>query len=1211
MNLENSLLIPVELTAFAHNSTGKNETFRRWEMDPRGRLEEYLSAEPGVFQLSQANFNKPSELGVYLHWTFPKAMRKGQVDPDAQVKWDNLPNRWLIVRLAGAVNDRKTKAWILYSDDKSFRGTGSPFLAPDVKDLSKAITYIGESFPLESKHWNEEDKVKDRWWLNTLGMGDINFLSYQPHVKNVFSFHDDLKDIDGNEVDKSISYLVTGWYSDTTKDIVQGLETDEKLRAFLTARDWELPDNQPLNGIKRSVYHGLVHTLVNSSTVKPAPTSITNMQLGVGNTPTDALTSLLKRKATKNKNKDGSKNEQMKVQLLRAFQYGLLPSLDDPNGEERVFNSIRKNWFIPKEGGISWAISDEDTPENQQRQISTEQTAKEKTWLAQLNNDQEEFNRKQLLLEDQQRELYIAWWKKERLPFDRSVKDDEVLKNKLKDQMEVLPGEVKNLHAELLELSKQLPLPIQPNEKENMEEQVKAFAEAKGIAPTRKLKAETKTPFWMTNDPVVIITGINPKKQSVSGSKLKCRNANQVVSEFSFAGRSITGEELGNAGIFPDLGTDNTPGLIKQLLTEWLLLDPGNSTRIAKKILQDPEQQVALQEAMAEHNPETYSGVLPLLNLKSWKQPWKPVFLEWMVKWYPIPSVNAQGKACWTFNGREYEFEGCVESQVNFMIRGRTFLTPQNSELLKDRLNLRLSQYPKDEQPQNLKDFIEKIDDWDFLTQALTGFNLQLLQLSDMLQRVPEGENIALVGQQTNAFPDLANRSGTFRETRQGQFYFTQLYVYDTFGQTRVLVHPEGKYSSLQRDTLFMPARDDNYTPKNYIVKSEEPPPHPYRWVQLPPRLLQYSRLNLDWLDYLDDNKLVASDPNAHPVCAWVIPNHLDEGLSFFDRKGEYLGIADKRVNTDGKPIIQWNPSPWGAFDRDNQGYPVKEKYPHLHDLLKALCQEGAEAVENFKSFMETIDTTQWTTDALVGSEEQFQSVLMGHPMALVRVQLHFELAGKPVTDPNWKPAKLPLPKLIDQWFDIRLGSQGGRQDGLIGYFTGNKYNRFFAVHDPSGGESDFIEKIRPGKYMRLNFNRNDMDNKAILTMLVDPRAQVYAETGLLPMSSIALPEQFTEEALCKMELVFRYGPLLTQEIMLKEEGNDKSQPAITMPLPAELQGQWRWQQKQQEEGWPEWQVVAPQTVAEHLKGKTAQATEGYLRLKRPEKPKALSSFID
>jgi len=65
--------------------------------------------------------------------------------------------------------------------------------------------------------------------------------------------------------------------------------------------------------------------------------------------------------------------------------------------------------------------------------------------------------------------------------------------------------------------------------------------------------------------------------------------------------------------------------------------------------------------------------------------------------------------------------------------------------------------------------------------------------------------------------------------------------------------------------------------------------------------------------------------------------------------------------------------------------------------------------------------------------------------------------------------------------------------------------------------------------------------------MLVDPRGSIHAFSGLLPVVSLDIPNQFVTPALQKMNYLFRAGPFLTPP------------DEVRLPRPAERQGTWTW----------------------------------------------------
>ena len=67
----------------------------------------------------------------------------------------------------------------------------------------------------------------------------------------------------------------------------------------------------------------------------------------------------------------------------------------------------------------------------------------------------------------------------------------------------------------------------------------------------------------------------------------------------------------------------------------------------------------------------------------------------------------------------------------------------------------------------------------------------------------------------------------------------------------------------------------------------------------LPPRVLAPSRVDAHWLSatfdstvpgFTDDFAESNDHPATSPVCGWIVPNHLDVSLAFYDSDGSPIG---------------------------------------------------------------------------------------------------------------------------------------------------------------------------------------------------------------------------------------------------------------------------------------------------------------------------------
>jgi hypothetical protein len=203
----------------------------------------------------------------------------------------------------------------------------------------------------------------------------------------------------------------------------------------------------------------------------------------------------------------------------------------------------------------------------------------------------------------------------------------------------------------------------------------------------------------------------------------------------------------------------------------------------------------------------------------------------------------------------------------------------------------------------------------------------------------------------------------------------------------------------------------------------------------------------------------------------------------------------------------------------------------------------------------------------LGGRHDEYFSVLIGRPLALVRSSLAFELYGGPLRDPSWeKTFDTSAPPFVNNHFPIKLGNQALSNDGLIGYYLGqgkDAYSGFYYAQEPgdtntahiSGG---YIQPIGQANFIQLNLTDK---SKAYLSMLVDPRATVHAVTGILPITTLGLPDHFLADAMGVMEMTFRSGPILTEVSAAGQQTmkGDAVTAAINYPPPAASRQGWNW----------------------------------------------------
>lgn len=1236
-----ALVVPVQLDALSVNAQLiARDGFRWWRYD-YAALDEFSSPEP-VAQQDEITGGGP---GVHLHWVIPDALRQGVQDArTGTIEHPLVPNRWLVSRFVQGATLSAT-SWVVESDcpyspaskaagadvaqmsmclvdpDLARRWAASPDPCRNTVQLPPAgrtpYAMIGVAFPLAQ--WQERDP--DSAFLTALAPGNVAFPIYTPHNRGVFSFYDAMAGVPAGA--GAVSYAVVGWHSSADDDPLAGWAadggSDTPYLDALSALDWSVAGDraQPAT---RTLYEGLALGVAWDPSGPPAcgeqdPLAALkhspDIDVGVGNTTTDAFTSLLAARAPDLR----SGGEQ----LLRAFQYDLLPVLGEVNGEALLDRSIRRAWHGSTAGGYRWEIV---AAEDQDASAAT-LTVGERTWLAQLNADQLRLDLALGDLDALQWRFHELWWKAGRYPSDSfpdpppGVASQEQLTQQL-DPAFVAGDGTASVARQLLDqlatvraLADRVPQPDPhvPDPQDALTAGIGAFARARGLDATAKvLKAVEAPRYWMPNDPVVVVSGVQPPDESTATPPV-ARLQSDLVASLTVDGvpATLAGMPALAAALPARAGLPDGVGAV---LAEWLLVDPANATLIGQALGKPPGD---VARAIATRAAPAYSSPLPALGLIPWVQPWQPMFVEWAAAYAPLGD-GAQ----WAFDGEDYRYAPRTPATATPQsLSGISLLSPHAQVVMGARLQTFLDQFGGSAE---LRHVYEEIfggrTPLPVLTQALTGFNAQLTVRDQRAMRRPApAEQTPVTGSEPSysiaelaGFPDadaagllaaryrgavttapfmVAGVSPPFQPLRQGQMWFTYLALYDKFGRTLTVVG-DGRSESGIHDAANFPAVVDPA-----MAPTAKAVPNVASVVELPPRILQPTRLDFDLVDGRDDARLLWRDADANPVCGWLLPNHLDHSVLVFGPDGTALGEVRLVVAADGTRSGHWDPPPHGDVRTMAD---VAAAAPRLAQMISApaLAQEAA-----FDAFLDAIDTTLWTTDPLGARRDQALSVLIGRPLALVRASLRLSLRQPPRRDPSWAGTfAAPSTAVQQQPFAVRLGDLATRDDGLIGYFAHEDYSTLNTVATPRTQTAQgYVHPIgAPGadgpNYLAL---RPDAA-PAPITMLVDPRAGVHATTGVVPVVRADLPGPFVARALRRLEVTFRLEPALTYVQPTPTIAGTTPDPvsSVVLPIPSERAGTWTfWDQ---EPAWTPYGLVDATPGAE-LKPYLASLRDGRLQL--------------
>jgi hypothetical protein len=344
--------------------------------------------------------------------------------------------------------------------------------------------------------------------------------------------------------------------------------------------------------------------------------------------------------------------------------------------------------------------------------------------------------------------------------------------------------------------------------------------------------------------------------------------------------------------------------------------------------------------------------------------------------------------------------------------------------------------------------------------------------------------------------------------------------------------------------------------------------------LRLPPRLSQPSRLLFEQVSAEDDKRDTSTDPKANPVCGWLLPNHLDRALTVYDTRGGMLGSLGL-VGNPSTLRLRWNPAPGSDAP---VGSAPRISNRHLRGFVLSILALP-KAADAFQDFLEVIDTTLWTVDPFEAGSDQNLSVLIGRPLAMVRARLEYQLFGQPVYDQRWiSTGKRVTLGYENVDFPVKLGSLQLSNDGLLGYFLENDYQRFSGVHELQSLKSNYVAYDN----VQINFGSR---SEAFISMVLDPRGVVHAANGIMPVREIQLAPGYVNDPLNQMEVTFRTGPLMTDP------------GTIRMPTPADIKGRWSWIQRSGVILWQDPAEIVDVDQQARLDDAPAEFVDGWLKL--------------
>lgn len=1064
----------------------------------------------------------------------------------------------------------------------------------------------------------------------------------------------------------SAAYVPPIWASEAEWS---GQTAAERLRAILARMLWSIEGDVPASPPATSLYHGLVSDVQwPYGTLGNAAINEESIRVAVGNTSVDALAALIQAEAQQQAQTDPNDSQAWLnagnnlALLTEAAMYDLLDVYGKPGGSALIEQQVQQAWYGSNPGGTVWtvvsAVPQAAGQSAVQPVLTPAQTAALDKQLAALNQNQHACDADVRQLEWLQSNLYVMWLKYAMANLQYGWEEAPVTQppwNVLSYFIAVqfypaLFDAVWDQHCVVSTRQQTLPNPTDgaaANQWANahwsfpaQDNQTTTLA-ALGL----KLKAGTMPRFWHPTDPVVLIAGLDrAQKHGEDGrfnkdGTLTCRLPGQTITGVNIQTQpTINVSTLTSGGVnLAPCGAYTSVPSIPNLMAEAFLVDPGNAAVMAVAV---NGQMSAIQQGIAsllapdqcggaatqaDTNPDSWTGKAPPpFAIAQWTQAWSPLFLEWEVQYSPTGATGQFAPGDWHFDGTHYTWNGgALDANAAVGYKGRTLLTPQSPLLFKDKIEAYLRNHAKMDTKQ-IESLLGTVACWDMLSQSLGGLTDQFITLLPQETFPPpprDGATVecprpvsggtapsvtTLIGGQYHTMPLLqAENPAAFFPVRSGFVQFQQLQVVDAFGQTYggpVNALPSGWPLTGQG---FQPFLGRGLVP---TVTPGATPGFPCGAFEQSPALIQSARLDINFLanDGSGQGINVSANPNA--VCGWLLPNHLDGGISVYDAGGVLLGELWPLPPPDN-----WRPAPGPPGNNPPPRQPGDIQNTALRAVVSSIAAQSA---DTFDALLSIIDETLWMVDPLGGRKDQFLSVLIGRPLAVVQAQVQLNLLGSPIFNQTWNEtaAKNPSSPPDYTWqqndggvttipFPVRLGSLELRNDGLIGYYlpNGDDYATFYAVHSSkaSAGSTYFKQIVQPPAntsslpQFQGNISLQCQGPSVTVTMILDPRGSVHAYTGILPVVSAALPAHIVEDFIRQLRVTFRTGPIMADPGTLRT------------PQPAEDHGVWTWiQAVAAPANWEVDQIVDADDIA-RLPGALPQLREGWLRLSDIDDPGA------
>lgn len=1056
------------------------------------------------------------DAGIHLHWALPDALHHA-IHSQGKLHFLPAPNRWLVTRTRG----RETAQWVVESNyicPPHMPATGAVRYPASDHLGTKPYRFLGRT--IARQHWHEAEQADPSLFLQDLtafGYGEPTFAAFYPNCHSVFGFFDaDVAAWDEPALN-GVTYDVIGWHSDEAQDCL----TTQVVQDALALYQQRTASAQPELGFiqkefgwtfegleqgmfpQRTVYYAQL-TIAAETIASALPDSVPATVV-VGNTVSEALSTYLA-------SLSGGDAVQVEDQLEALH---LLSALDGRRLDTgALFRHARHaKGFRPVAGGQLWTIRPKasqpgpaSAPDAPRGQVTLPTPLADQ--LDELNTAQQGYDRARAELDALRQQLFADWYKYMLASYPPDDSHDD-----LPDSDEVRFF-IERTSLPTIQRHQAIMSALETRIHQAAGDLAHALQEHEIDAGQTgyELRTTAGPRYWQPHDPVVLIAhpSMIPTQRHGEDGRLR---ADGLLDCVALTIGDFSGQIAGHLDFL--------------------------RSRVAELRPADGQERIGFSR---------------------WtNQPWHPFLLEWRAEVFPVaergnlrPEARAYDPA---FVTSHYRFaDGGADlmpgepqpalTRGALLYSGRSILTNRSQ----DQVSERIAAYLGERQPDPDEPFANALaaiqhqiqaSQTQPMAQSLGGFHEALLQHKRTLQ-LPIADPLGFLDAQ--AFTDqvraAVQRSTTrapqplddFSPIRAGAMRLTGLRLVDTFGRVQTLLTEATSAQVLASASL-----------------GSLPPSH----ILLPPRIAQPARLNLRWLSASHGGAASADDvemnshPATSPIVGWVVPNLLDGTLLIYEQSGQALGSIQRQNG-----LLVWRAAPGRPFQ-----FNLEEILnPHLRRWVAYLVGQDQAF---FEGMLVILEHALEHIDPESAAQHEALALLMGRPLALARATIGLELHGLPALNQDWNVFRQDLRRdtrdtdaFTAVRFPVRLGDEDRLNDGLVGYWV--------EADDGSVAQTLYTPQTpeQPIDHPHIVTGHGDERPQLVLAintppqtvlLLLDPRAEVHAVTGILPTKAIRVPPDQYVDALRALEVSFLTAPIIT------------SGQAIELALPTEPGFTWAW----------------------------------------------------